>query len=169
MWIVLPNERIEDFEAFRDNLLAVWEPADAVEYERAMDAIIAWWRLRRIPTLEQGIIELGIAAAEERFLAGALKEVEITRAEDLCHAAGIRDPKEAVRIKEGTEEIHGQLVERRNKARATRETLAARTASSVIENANALALLSRFGTALSNQKDDAIEKLEARQAARGMD
>ena len=63
-------------------------PVGAVEERTATEVIELSWRLRRVPNIERGILANGVADADERFLTGYQRMLEVTRVEAMRTAAG---------------------------------------------------------------------------------
>lgn len=168
--LLLPTEIPGVFDAFRDAFLATLKPVGATEEQLATDVIELSWRLGRVANIERGILANGVADAEERFLDGYRRMLEITRAEAMREATGIRDPEQVVKVTD--EELHEQLVNRICDAHTLKDTEEARLARGFIEDAagpNAMAKLTRYETALARRRERALEKLETLQAARSGD
>jgi hypothetical protein len=168
--VVLPTESWQEFNAFRDALLADLNPVGALEEQLATEVIEDSWRLRRAAKIERGVLANGVADADERFLAGHKRKFEITE-DDVSKArlaeVGIRDPQEVVRIID--EDVHGFFEDRIDEAREPKRTAEGRLASGYIADAagpDALTKLSRYETAIFRRRNQALATLSARQAAR---
>ena len=154
----------------RDAFLESLNPVGAVEEQFATEVIELNWRLGRVANIERGILANSVADAEERFLTGYRQMLEVTHAEAMRTAAGIRDPQEVVKITD--KELHKQVVNRILEAGELKDTEEARLARGFIEDAagpNAMAKVTRYETTLARRRDRALEKLEALQAARSGD
>jgi hypothetical protein len=55
---VLPDEDASAFEELRQQLFAEYEPDTALEIELVEDLTCLLWRLRRIPSMEAGILQV---------------------------------------------------------------------------------------------------------------
>ena len=167
--VVLPTESQEEFEAFRDALLADLDPVGAVEEQLATEVVESSWRLRRAPNIELGVLAHGVADSEKRYLLG-LKCALPAVSPDVPGAKVaefFQDPQTVV--ESPNEELLEYLKGRLGEALDAKRSNEARLAAGFIEDAtgpNALAKLSRYETAAFRRRNQALERLEARQAAR---
>ncbi|MDZ4796760.1 MAG: hypothetical protein SGI92_01255 [Bryobacteraceae bacterium] len=58
--VVLHNEDLDDYNEFRDELLAAWKPADPREYDFVIDIVDARWRLNRFGAFETAAIDFEV-------------------------------------------------------------------------------------------------------------
>jgi hypothetical protein len=145
--LLLPTEFPAVFEAFRDAFLETLNPVGAVEEQLATEVIELSWRLGRVANIERGILANSIADAEERFLTGYRRMLEVTRAEAMRTAVGIRDPEEVVKITD--KELHEHVVNRILGVGEFQDTEEARLARGFIEDAagpNAMAKVVSWGS-----------------------
>jgi hypothetical protein len=162
--------RMNALNAFSDALLAALKPVGALEVQLATEAINESWRLARARKIELGVLVNGVADADERYLTGFKQMLEVKRSTALLMSAGIRDPEEVVEIID--EDLHGYLEKLIAEALKLRETGEARLGAGFIEDAtgaNALSKLIRYETAAFRRRNQALEMLTARQAARSLD
>ena len=75
--VVLPDESQEDFEALRDAYIERFQPTDQVELDLVESMAASRWRLRRVTSIESGILADGLKIADrheqEHRLAYAFK------------------------------------------------------------------------------------------------
>jgi hypothetical protein len=121
---LLPGESTLEYDAFRKEHLAKFNPAGVVEEQLVTEVIDCNWGLRRAVKIEAGILAHGVADADERYLTELKRTLEVTRATASRKAAGIGDPEDVVEIAD--KEMHQHLEDLITKARATKETDVAR-------------------------------------------
>jgi hypothetical protein len=171
--VLLPTESREEFDAFRDALLAHYKPVGAAEEECVRIAIGKFWCLRRAPKIERGILAHGIASADARDLTELKRKWEITQG-DVTKAgladSGLRPSEEVVKIT--NLELHEEAELAIYEALDVKREDEARLASGFIEDAagaNALAKLGRYETMHFRQLTQALAMLRELQAARSAD
>lgn len=171
--VLLPTECRDEFDAFRDALLAYYKPVGAGEEETARIAIEKFWCLRRASKIERGILAQGIAAADARYLTEQKRKWEITQG-DVTKArladSGLRPSGEVVEIT--SLELHEEAELAICDALDVKREDEARLASGFIEDAagaNALAKLGRYETMHFRQLTQALAMLRELQAVRSAD
>jgi hypothetical protein len=171
--VLLPTECRDEFDAFRDALLAYYKPVGAAQEETARIAIDKFWCLRRASKIERGILAHGIAAADARYLTEQKRKWEITEG-DVTNArladSGLRPSKEVVKIT--SLELHEEAELAICDALDVKREDEARLASGFIEDAagaNALAKLGRYETMHFRQLTQALAMLRELQAADAAD
>jgi hypothetical protein len=73
---VLPDEDVSAFEELRQRLFAQFEPDTALEIELVEDLICLLWRLRRIPPMEAGILQVTRHQERIRTASEAVRHAE---------------------------------------------------------------------------------------------
>jgi hypothetical protein len=171
--VLLPTECRDEFDAFRDALLAYYKPVGAGQEETARIAIEKFWCLRRASKIERGILAHGIAAADARYLTEQKRKWEITQG-DVTKArmadSGLRPSEEVVEI--SSLELHQEAELAIFDALDVKREDEARLASGFIEDAagaNALAKLGRYETMHFRQLTQALAMLRELQAAHAAD
>jgi hypothetical protein len=171
--VLLPTESREEYDAFRDALLAYYKPVGAGEEEAARIVIEKSWCLRRASKIERGILAHGIADADARHLTELKRKFEITQG-DLMKArladSGLGPSEEVVQIT--NLELHEAAELAICDALDVKRDDEARLASGFIEDAagaNALAKLGRYQTMHFRQLTQALAMLRELQAARAAD
>ncbi len=164
MIVLLPGESQYEFDAQRELLLADLEPVGAREERLAAEVIDLTWRLRRASKIEQGILVQGVSDADEGYLTGIKQMLEVTHAEVMLRAAGIKDPQAVAEVTDA--ELHEQLEDMIAKARGEKETGEARLGAAFMIHADAFTRHSRYETALFNRRNRLLEMLSALQAER---
>ncbi len=164
---LLPGESTVEYDAFRSEHLAEFNPVGVVEEQLLTEVIDCNWGLRRAVKIEVGILARGVADTDERYLTELKRTLEVTRAAASRKAAGIGDLEDVVEIVD--EEMHEHLEDLIAKARETKETDVARLGGGFIQGADALILLARYRTALLRHRSQALAELRELQAARSPD
>jgi len=171
--VLLPTESPEEFDAYRNAFLAVYQPVGALEEHFAIQAIELSWRLRRATKIERGILARGVADADERFFTQGKRRLEITERGLTSPERGASDspdPEKVVRI--ANTELYERLDDRITEARVTKETDESRLAAGFIEDAigpDALGKLNRYETSIFRRLIQTLATLQALQAARPTD
>jgi hypothetical protein len=161
---LLPGETGVEYEAFRKEHLAEFNPVGVVEEQLVTEVIDCNWGLRRAVRIEVGILAQGVADADERYLTDLKQTLEVKRAAALRRAAGIGDPEDVVEVVD--KEMHEHLEDLIVKARCTKETDVARLGSGFIQGADALTLLARYRTALLRHRSQVLAELRELEAKR---
>jgi hypothetical protein len=164
---LLPTENRAEYDRFRDEHLVDLDPVGAMEEQLATEVIDCDWGIRRAAKIEVGILAHGVADADERYLTGLRRMVEVTRSTAERRAAGILDPEEVVKITDP--DMHEVLTKLIGEALKLRETDAARLAGGFIEDAtgpDSLGKLGRYRTMLFRHRNQALAMLRELQAAR---
>ncbi len=91
--ILLPNESVEEFESFREKLLADLNPLGALQESWAEQFVEDRWRLRRIPVLEASIYTRAYREALAKQPDTSLFERQIHQVFGMTEPSPAGDPK----------------------------------------------------------------------------
>ena len=161
---LLPGESRVEYDVFREEHLAEFNPFGVMEEQLVTEVIDCSWGLRRAVKIEVGILAHGVADTDERYLTELKRTLEVTRATASRKAAGIGDPEDVVEVVD--KEMHEHLEDLIAEARGTKETDAARLGGGFIQCADDLTRLARYRTAFLRHRSQALADLRELQAAR---
>jgi hypothetical protein len=166
--LLLPGESREELEAYEGALRADMKPVGAREELVFMEVSACGWRLRRALRIESGILALSLAGAEQRYLLGLRRAMQVVD-RDVPGAKVAEFFGRQTAVENTNEEFLEDLNGRLEDALAAERTDAARLASGFINDAtgpDSMGKLSRYETAIYRRLIQALATFQALQAAR---